>query len=274
MSWLTLRVLLVLSSCSWVRTSGQTSCSLPGIFSYLEERTCNCFMFILHCTVGAQFSLETVGVGAGSVNGSVRVTWNTTAPPQCVAFVTVEFRTSRTGTVVATYKTTNISQTEFIQTGLRCGAYYYITVKVTGETSDGENPTLSSRQLQVLVNGGKVPIAMAAVCSGNQLDSYIHCCTDIPTPVGVRAEVTADNTSIKMSWGWQSHNASICVNQIIVYYSGLQMMYTVGNSTAATSGTLPNLQCNTNYTIRLEARGGRINKWSQPVIVYLPAKGM
>ena len=112
----------------------------------------------LHC-IGAQFSLYTVTASAESVNGSVRVAWDTTAPPQCVTSVRVEFRTSRTGTVLATNTTTNISQTEFIQTGLQCGAYYYITVKVTRETSDGQNPTLSSRQVQVHVSGGKVPIA-------------------------------------------------------------------------------------------------------------------
>ena len=165
MSWLTLTVLLALSSCSWARTSGQTSCSLPGSqlvknMQLLVTYSCNCYMFILHCTVGAQFSLKvSVIASAESVNGSVRVTWNTTAPPQCVAFVTVEFRTSSRGPVVTTYTTTNTSQSEIIQTGLRCGTYYYITVNVIGETSDGQNPTVSSRQVQVSVSGGKVPIA-------------------------------------------------------------------------------------------------------------------
>ena len=37
------------------------------------------------------------------------------------------------GPVVATYTTTNTSQTEFIQTGLQCAASYYIRVVVTGE---------------------------------------------------------------------------------------------------------------------------------------------
>ena len=81
---------------------------------------------------------------------AARVTWSTTAPPQCVASVTVEFRTgSQPGPVVASYTTNSTSQTEFIQTDLQCNTYYYITVNVTGKTSDGQRPTKSSRQVVV-----------------------------------------------------------------------------------------------------------------------------
>ena len=52
----------------------------------------------------AQFRVSsTVTVGAGSVDGptpTARVTWNTTAPPECMAAVRVEFRTSIQGPVV------------------------------------------------------------------------------------------------------------------------------------------------------------------------------
>ena len=83
---------------------------------------------------------------------AVRVTWNTTVPPQCVASVRVEFRTSSRGPVVATYTTNSTSQTEFIQTGLQCTTNYYITVVVNGQLPDGSHPTLNSRQMVV---GGK-----------------------------------------------------------------------------------------------------------------------
>ena len=107
-------------------------------------------------TAAAQFSVgKTVNVSAESVNGSVRVTWSTPVPPECVASVAVKFRTSSTGPVVASNTTTNASQTEVIQTGLQCGAYYYIAVNVIGDTSDGLRPTLRSRIVQVLVSGGK-----------------------------------------------------------------------------------------------------------------------
>ena len=90
----------------------------------------------------------------GSTPG-VRVTWNTTVPPECVTSVRVEFRTSSRGSVVATYNTTNISETEVIQTSLQCGAYYYyITVVVSGESKDGIHSTLSSRRVQVIVGSG------------------------------------------------------------------------------------------------------------------------
>ena len=102
----------------------------------------------------AQFSSSTVTASAENVDGptpAARVIWSTTAPLQCVASVTVEFRTSSLGPVVATYTTTNTSQTEVIQTGLQCATRYYIT----GETSDGLRSTRSSRALQVLVGGKK-----------------------------------------------------------------------------------------------------------------------
>ena len=112
----------------------------------------------MHAAV--DFSLSNninVTVSAESVDGptpAARVTWSTTAPPQCVASVRVDFRTgSHSGPVLATYTTTNTSQTEIIQTGLQCATYYYITVNVTGKTSDGQRPTKSSRAVQVLVGG-------------------------------------------------------------------------------------------------------------------------
>ena len=107
----------------------------------------------------AAIIFTSVTVGAESVDGStpaVRVTWNTTVPPQCVASVRVEFRASSHGTVVATNTTTNTSQTEVIQTGLQCATNYYITVVVTGATSDGVRPTRSSNQVQVLVGGKEI----------------------------------------------------------------------------------------------------------------------
>ena len=114
-------------------------------------------MLNFHSLVAAQFSLSTVTVSAESVDGStpaVRATWSTTAPPQCVASVRVEFRTlSNMGPLVATYTTTNTSQTEFIQTGLECTTYYYISVNFTGVTSDGVQVTLRSSPVQVFVGG-------------------------------------------------------------------------------------------------------------------------
>ena len=96
-------------------------------------------------------SAESLG---GSTPG-VRVTWSTTIPPECVASVMVEFRTSSRGPVVSNYTTTNTSQTEVIQTGLHCATNYYIAVVVTGGTSD-VHPTLNSRQVQVLVGGKEI----------------------------------------------------------------------------------------------------------------------
>ena len=75
------------------------------------------FYSILYCSPheAARFTLKNVTVSAESVDGSTpaaRVIWSTTAPPQCVTSVRVEFRTSSRGNAVATYTTTNTSQSE------------------------------------------------------------------------------------------------------------------------------------------------------------------
>ena len=66
------------------------------------------------------------------------------------------------------------------------------------------------------------------------LKSFFNC-TDIPDPVGVKAEVTADNTSIRVSWQWSSQGVPMCVDLVRVHYQpegGSLMMYTVDNTTA------------------------------------------
>ena len=105
-----------------------------------------------------QFQFFTVTVSAESVGGStpgVRVTWNTTVPPECVASVRVEFRTSRDirDPVVATYTTTNTSQTEVSQTGLQCATNYYIKLLIIGKLNG--TPKLDPRHsdVQVFVGG-------------------------------------------------------------------------------------------------------------------------
>ena len=98
----------------------------------------------------------------------------------------------------------------------------------------------------------------------------------MPAPVGVRAEVTADNTSIRVSWQWSSSNVSLYVDLVTVLYQlegGSLMRYTVDNTTA-TSATLLNLQCNTKYTIWVYARSGLNNRTSVPRMISLPARSM
>ena len=104
-------------------------------------------------------------------------------------------------------------------------------------------------------------------------------CTDIPYPVGVSAKATADNTSIRVSWEWSHQDVPMCVNFVKLRYQpegGSLMMYTVGNTTATTSAILPNLQCNTNYTIRVYAESGsnKAGNMSVPRMVSIPARGM
>ena len=105
---------------------------------------------------------STTTASAESVGGStpgVRVTWNTTAPLECVISVRVEFRNESYGPVVATYNTTNASETEIVQTDLQCATEYYISVVLIAELYYWwyyrMHFTLQSEQVQVIVGGIK-----------------------------------------------------------------------------------------------------------------------
>ena len=101
---------------------------------------------------------STTNASAESVSGStpgVRVTWNTTAPLECVTSVRVEFRNESYGPVVATYNTTNASETEIVQTDLQCATKYYISVVLIAEVYYWGYFTLWSGQVQVIVGGIK-----------------------------------------------------------------------------------------------------------------------
>ena len=95
-------------------------------------------------------------MSAESLNGStpgVRVTWNITVPSDCVALVRVKFRLRLQGEleVVSTYNTTNVSQTEIIQTGLQCATTYYIRVVV--DQSENDTGKWKNRRAEVFVGG-------------------------------------------------------------------------------------------------------------------------
>ena len=100
--------------------------------------------------------------------------------------------------------------------------------------------------------------------------------TDIPHAVLMRAEATTDNTSIRVLWEWSRQGVLMCLESVRVDYrpEGVfhPMMYTVDSRTA-TSATLSNLQCSTQYTISVYAEGGRTGKRSVTRVVSLPARG-
>jgi len=103
----------------------------------------------------------------------------------------------------------------------------------------------------------------------------IHFTGKIPFPVRVRTEATADNTSIRVLWEWSNEGLLTCLDSVRVDYQpegGSLMMYAVGSATA-TSATLSNLQCNTQYTISVYAEGGVLNNRSSTVLASLPARG-
>ena len=98
--------------------------------------------------------------------------------------------------------------------------------------------------------------------------------TEIPHLIGLRGEVTADNTSIRVSWQWSQHGLPMCVNLVRVDYQpkeGSLMSYTMGSTT--TSATLPTLQCNVEYSVWVYVVGGQTGSTSGPSMVSLPARG-
>ena len=91
----------------------------------------------------------------------------------------------------------------------------------------------------------------------------------------MRAEATADNTSIRVLWELSREGLLACLDSVRVDYQpegGSQMMYTVDSATA-TSATLSKLLCNTQYTISVYASGGRTGMRSLTIKVSLPARG-
>ena len=92
----------------------------------------------------------------------------------------------------------------------------------------------------------------------------------------MRAEATADSTSIQVLWEWSRQSVLLCFDSVRVDYQpegGSQMMYTVDSATV-TSATLSNLQCNTQYTICVVVVGGRTGTRSLTTVVSLPARGI
>ena len=117
---------------------------------------------------------------------------------------------------------------------------------------------------------------MCIHCYHDGVNNYVAIShADIPAPVRVRAEVTADNTSIRVLWEWSDQDLLMCLDSVRVHYQpegGSLMMYTVDNETE-TSATLSNLPCNTQYTISVVAYGGRTGTRSLIRAVSLPARG-
>ena len=114
---------------------------------------CLCILFLNSTLLG------NVTMSAGNVGGStpgVRVTWSTTVPSKnCVASVTVKFKLSEKGNLSLAYNTTNISETEVIQTGLRCATKYHIRVVVDSSSQMGR---WKSPQVELLVGGNKLKL--------------------------------------------------------------------------------------------------------------------
>ena len=79
-----------------------------------------------------------------------------------------------------------------------------------------------------------------------------------------------------MFWEWPRQSVLLCFDSVRVDYQpegGYQMMYTVDSATA-TSATLSNLPCNTQYTISIVAEGGTTGMRSLTTVVSLPARGI
>ena len=176
------------------------------------------------------------------------------------------------GPVVATYTTTNTSQTEIIQTGLQCATNYYIRVVVSG--GRGGILMLSPIDIQMCKCLLEVTKLFACDCNHTNLMVVMPLHSNYAIPVGVRAEVTTGNTIIRVSWQWSCQGVLDFVRVDYQPEGGSLMMYTVNNTTV-TSVTLSNLQCNTTeYTVWVYARSGQIKRTSSPSKVSLHTRGM
>ena len=84
---------------------------------------------------------------------AIRVTWNTNAPPECVASVRIVFRRITQGAEVTRYTTTNTSGTQVIQSPLPCATDYYVRVFVAAVQTLGGVQQQNDQQRVVV--GGK-----------------------------------------------------------------------------------------------------------------------
>ena len=89
----------------------------------------------------------------------------------------------------------------------------------------------------------------------------------------MRAEVTADNASIKVSWELSCQSVLDLLRVRYRPEGGSKMIHTVDNTTS-TSATLPNLQCNTKYTILIYYVESGTGHTSVSRMVSLPVRGM
>ena len=206
---------------------------------------------------------------------SVRVVWQWTRSspgPSCFNTTTVTYHPEGGGG--SSLQLSNPVATETTLTDLQCNTNYTITVVATA----GEHERRSvARTVFVPLQGilHHIHLCIKAIWKLYHLSIL-----DTPVPVGVRAEVTANNTSIRVSWQWSRKDVLMCVDlvNITVHYrpeGGSLMMYTVDNTTV-TSATLPNLQCNTQYTVWVYVASGRSHvtgNTNASRMVSLPARG-
>ena len=190
--------------------------------------------------------------------------WSSSGPaPSCFNTTTVTYRPEGGGE--SSLQLSDPAATEATLTDLQCNTNYTITVVATA----GEHERRSvARTVFVPLQG---ILKHASVDHSNEYFSVL----DIPIPVGVTAKATKDNTTVRVSWQWSHQDVLTCVDLVRVHYQpegGSLMMYTVDNTTA-TSATLPNLQCNTKYTIWVHARDGLNNARSSFTLATLPARG-
>ena len=75
--------------------------------------------------------------------------------------------------------------------------------------------------VQVFV-GGKETVSMTVMLIAATWWWSLHQCTDIPVPFGLRAEVTADNTSIRVSWQWLRQGVCPCVLTLLEFTTNLR----------------------------------------------------
>ena len=263
----------------WVRASGglNNSSSLPrmvnlparGMFMLydLSYSYCiNCstvfaYTMILYTTPAPPTPTE---VTARLINASsLRVAWQwTSSSPAPYCFNTTSVTYYPEGGGESSLQLSDPAATEATLTDLQCNTNYTITVVTTAGNHRRESVP---RTVSVLLQG-----ILQYMCLYIIAISFL----DIPIPVGVRAEATTDNTSIRVSWQWSCQDVLDLVRVDYQPEGDSLMMYTADSTTATTNATLPNLQCSTKYTIWIYYVQSGMGTKSVPRMVCLPARGV
>ena len=190
------------------KTSGFQMASLPARGIHLYCNLCTAVIFTI-CIPAPPTPTEVTAWFVNASSAGVTWQWTSSGPaPNCFNTTSVTYHPEEGDE-------TSLQLSDPVATGttltdLQCNTNYTITVVATA----GEHRR-ESEAMTVFVPLQGIPQHACTLCS---LENTYLSILDIPTPFGVKAEVTPDNTSVGVSWEWSHDGVPMCVDNVRVDY--------------------------------------------------------